>query len=84
MNVAPEAEKDFNAWYDEEHLPVALARVPLPGATDPGRLLQARIATSRSTISNRRNDSEQRPGWPPSIRRGAPDYARISAIGSAF
>ncbi|HJZ33384.1 MAG TPA: hypothetical protein VKF35_19850 [Hyphomicrobiaceae bacterium] len=27
MNVAPEAEADFNAWYDEEHLP-ALARVP--------------------------------------------------------
>jgi hypothetical protein len=27
MNVAPEAEEDFNAWYDEEHLP-ALAAVP--------------------------------------------------------
>ena len=27
MNVAPEAEADFNAWYDDEHLP-ALARVP--------------------------------------------------------
>ena len=27
MNVAPEVEADFNAWYDEEHLP-ALARVP--------------------------------------------------------
>jgi hypothetical protein len=27
MNVVPEAEADFNAWYDEEHLP-ALARVP--------------------------------------------------------
>ncbi len=27
MNVAPEAEDDFNAWYDEEHLP-ALAEVP--------------------------------------------------------
>jgi hypothetical protein len=27
MNVAPEAEDDFNAWYDDEHLP-ALARVP--------------------------------------------------------
>ena len=27
INVAPEAEADFNAWYDEEHLP-ALARVP--------------------------------------------------------
>jgi hypothetical protein len=27
MNVGPEAEDDFNAWYDEEHLP-ALARVP--------------------------------------------------------
>jgi hypothetical protein len=27
MNVAPEVEADFNAWYDEEHLP-ALAGVP--------------------------------------------------------
>jgi hypothetical protein len=27
MNVAPEVEADFNAWYDEEHLP-ALAAVP--------------------------------------------------------
>ena len=27
MNVAPEAEADFNAWYDEEHLP-ALSAVP--------------------------------------------------------
>jgi hypothetical protein len=27
MNVAPEAEDDFNAWYDEEHL-AALAEVP--------------------------------------------------------
>jgi len=27
MNVAPEGEDDFNAWYDEEHLP-ALAAVP--------------------------------------------------------
>ncbi len=27
VNVAPEHEKDFNAWYDEEHLP-ALAKVP--------------------------------------------------------
>ena len=27
MNVTPEAEADFNAWYDQEHLP-ALAAVP--------------------------------------------------------
>ncbi len=27
MNVVPEGEADFNAWYDEEHLP-ALAAVP--------------------------------------------------------
>ncbi len=27
MNIAPEAEDDFNAWYDEEHLP-ALREVP--------------------------------------------------------
>ena len=27
MNVAPEAEAEFNAWYNEEHIP-ALAAVP--------------------------------------------------------
>ena len=27
MNVAPEAEADFNAWYDEEHVP-RLSKVP--------------------------------------------------------
>lgn len=27
LNIAPEAEADFNAWYDEEHMP-ALAAVP--------------------------------------------------------
>ncbi|HYC45043.1 MAG TPA: DUF4286 family protein [Burkholderiales bacterium] len=27
MNVAPEAEQEFNAWYDEEHIP-RLAQVP--------------------------------------------------------
>jgi hypothetical protein len=27
MNVAPEGEDDFNAWYDEEHLP-SLTTVP--------------------------------------------------------
>jgi hypothetical protein len=25
MNVAPEVEEDFNAWYDEEHIPALLA-----------------------------------------------------------
>lgn len=27
MNVVPDAERDFNAWYDEEHIP-ALSAVP--------------------------------------------------------
>jgi hypothetical protein len=27
MNVAPEAEQEFNAWYDEEHVP-RLCAVP--------------------------------------------------------
>lgn len=27
VNIAPEAEADFNAWYDQEHLP-ALSKVP--------------------------------------------------------
>jgi hypothetical protein len=43
MNVAPEAENDFNAWYDEEHL-VALARVP-------GTLAARRYGSRRSLIN---------------------------------
>jgi len=43
MNVDPVAEADFNAWYDEEHIP-ALAAVP-------GVLCARRF---RATASNRR------------------------------
>lgn len=39
MNVTPEAEADFNAWYDEEHLP-ALAAVP--GTLDARRYRSAK------------------------------------------
>ena len=41
MNVAPEAEDDFNAWYDEEHIP-ALAGVP-------GTLAARRYKSSRGS-----------------------------------
>ncbi len=41
MNIAPDAEKDFNAWYDEEHLP-ALAKVP-------GTLLARRFKAEGAT-----------------------------------
>jgi hypothetical protein len=34
MNVTPEAEDDFNAWYDEEHLPGLLA---VPGTLSARR-----------------------------------------------
>ena len=34
MNVAPEAEDDFNAWYDEEHLPALIA---VPGTLSARR-----------------------------------------------
>jgi hypothetical protein len=34
MNVAPEHEADFNAWYDEEHLPALRA---VPGTIDAWR-----------------------------------------------
>jgi hypothetical protein len=34
MNVTPEAEDDFNAWYDEEHLPALLA---VPGTMSARR-----------------------------------------------
>lgn len=41
MNIAPEVEQDFNAWYDEEHLP-ALAKVP-------GTLLARRFKADGAT-----------------------------------
>jgi hypothetical protein len=44
MNIAPEAEDDFNAWYDEEHLP-ALAAVP---GTLSARRYQARDDSNAS------------------------------------
>ena len=34
MNIAPEVEDDFNAWYDEEHLPALLA---VPGTLSARR-----------------------------------------------
>jgi len=46
MNVAPEAEKDFNAWYDEEHLP-ALSNVP-------GTLLARRYRAEGATSGTHR------------------------------
>jgi hypothetical protein len=42
MNVAPEAESEFNAWYDEEHVPRLSA---VPG------VLCARRYTIRSAVS---------------------------------
>ena len=38
MNVAPEAEDDFNAWYDEEHLPALIA---VPGTLSARRYRSA-------------------------------------------
>jgi hypothetical protein len=46
MNVAPEAEDDFNAWYDQEHLP-ALAAVPGALAARRYRSAQATGGTHR-------------------------------------
>jgi heme-degrading monooxygenase HmoA len=46
MNVAPEAEDDFNAWYDQEHLP-ALARVPGTLAARRYRSTEAAAGTHR-------------------------------------
>ena len=40
MNVAPEAEDDFNAWYDEEHLPALLA---VPGTLAARRYMSAEV-----------------------------------------
>ena len=42
MNVAPEAEADFNAWYDEEHVPRLSA---VPGCLSARRF---RIASAMS------------------------------------
>jgi hypothetical protein len=46
MNVAPEAEDDFNAWYDQEHL-VALAGVPGTLAARRYRSTEANGGTRR-------------------------------------
>jgi uncharacterized protein DUF4286 len=46
MNVAPEAEDDFNAWYDEEHIP-ALGGVPGTLAARRYRCTQADNGTHR-------------------------------------
>ena len=46
MNVAPDAEDDFNAWYDQEHL-VALARVPGTLAARRYRSAEANGGTHR-------------------------------------
>ena len=85
MNAAPEAEDDFNAWYDEEHLP-ALAVVPGTLAARRYRSTEANggtHATSRSIALSRRTWPGARRGRLLSIRRGAPGCARTSATGSA-
>ena len=46
INVAPEAEADFNAWYKEEHQP-ALARVPGTLAARSYRSAEAGSGTHR-------------------------------------
>jgi hypothetical protein len=46
MNVTPEAEQDFNAWYDEEHFPM-LANVPGTLAARRYRSDQGTSATHR-------------------------------------
>ena len=46
MNVAPEAERDFNAWYDEEHIP-ALAGVAGTLAARRYRSTEADAGTHR-------------------------------------
>jgi hypothetical protein len=45
MNVAPDAEGDFNAWYDEEHIP-ALGAVP-------GTLAARRYRSTQDGASHR-------------------------------
>jgi hypothetical protein len=46
MNIAPEAEDDFNAWYDQEHIP-ALLKVP-------GTLAARRYRADESVTSTHR------------------------------
>jgi hypothetical protein len=77
MNVAPEAEDDFNAWYGQEHL------AALAGAIGRRRLTEARIGTWRSITLNRRTWHGARRGRLPSIRHGAPECSRTSATESA-
>jgi hypothetical protein len=47
MNVVPEAEADFNAWYDEEHIPRLSA---VPGVLSARRF---RIVTASSEAQHR-------------------------------
>jgi hypothetical protein len=68
MNVAPEAEDDFNAWYDEEHLP-ALAGVP------------GTLAARRYRSSEAKNAGS--PRYVAIYHLASPDVARSAAWNAA-
>ena len=88
MNFAPEAEAEFNAWYDEEHIPRAVGGAGVPhrrGATGSrARTATASSAISRSTTSRRRTCARRRRGrkrrYTPWTAQGA---AATSATGCA-
>ena len=80
MSVAPEHEREFNDWYDTEHIP-ALAgvdrehcvRVVTAEPAQPPNVL------SRSIGSRPPRYPIRRPGKPPPIHRGPNGCGRISA-----
>lgn len=88
MNVAPDMEADFNAWYDEEHIP-ALAAVPgcllarrfVGGAAIPeGRKYVAlyHLESPEVTYSNAWAKAVDTP-WSARVRPGFRDRLRILA-----
>ncbi len=68
MNVVPEAEADFNAWYDEEHVPrlsgvpgcLSARRFKIVNAVSEGSTVTSRSITSLQPTSARQNRGKKR------------------------
>ena len=85
MNVAPEAEDDFNAWYDEEHLP-ALAAVPGAFAARRYRSTAAgacsgEVVAGSPTRTGAKNEGTHR--YVAIYHLASPDVARSAAWNAA-
>ena len=87
MNVVPEAESDFNAWYDEEHIP-RLSAVPgclsarrfriVTGVTEaPQRYLALYRLTSPEVCSSKAWQEAALTPWTEKVRPHTRDRMRI-------